>query len=176
MADSYLGEIRMFAGTFAPSMWAFCDGQLMTIAQNSALYSLLGSTYGGDGRTSFGLPEMRGRIPVHQGAGPGLSTFSIGMKYGSEAVTILTDQMPNHTHAFQASGDSASSSSPAGMVLGSVEQPDTLYTDDSSAGLPGQMKWNSVYNTGASQPHDNLMGYQCLNFILSLAGIYPSRN
>ncbi|MFC3679477.1 phage tail protein [Bacterioplanoides pacificum] len=177
MADPYVAEIRLFAGNYAPTRWALCNGQILPITQNSALFSLIGTTYGGDGRSTFGLPDMQGRIPVHQGTGPGLSRRPLGQKYGAESISLLASQMPSHSHHFQVSSDSASAATPSNMVLGSVESPDAFYTmtPESGAALT-QMNKNSTINTGHSQPHSNMMSYQAITFILSLTGIYPSRN
>ncbi len=175
MAESFIGEIRMFGGNFAPLHWGFCNGQLLTIVQNSALFSLLGTAYGGDGRSSFGIPDMRGRIPVHHGTGPGLTPLNVGARYGLEVVTLTVSQIPFHSHAFQASKDSASSSSPSGTVLGSVGSPDAIYTQTPSTST-GEMNQDSVLNAGGTQSHSNMMGSQCVSFIISLAGTYPSRN
>ncbi|WP_020408657.1 phage tail protein [Hahella ganghwensis] len=175
MAESFIGEIRMFGGNFAPLHWGFCNGQLIAVTQNSALFSLIGAAYGGDGRSSFGIPDMRGRIPVHHGTGPGLTPLNVGNKYGVEEVTLTTSQIPSHSHPLQASKDSASSDSPTGMVLGSLVSPDAIYTMTSSTST-GVMNENSVLNAGGTQSHSNMMGYQCVSFIISLAGSYPSRN
>lgn len=118
MSDPFVGEIRMFAGNFAPRQWAFCNGQLMAISQNDALFSLLGTIYGGDGRSSFGIPDMRGRIPMHWGTGPGLTPRPIGQKMGVESVALTANQIPSHSHTMQASTDSVSSVNPTGTVLG----------------------------------------------------------
>lgn len=177
MAESYLGEIRMFGGTFPPLKWAFCDGQMVSITQNEALYSLIGTIYGGDGRSSFQFPDMRGRIPVHHGTGPGLSSMNIGLHYGVEEVTLSESEIPSHSHAFQASKDSASSPSPTNMVLGGVEEPDAIYTmTPDPQRSRAQMNENSVLTSGHSKAHSNMMSYQVVSFILSLAGSYPSRN
>lgn len=171
MSEPFIGEIRMFAGSFAPRSWAFCDGQLLAINQNDALFSLLGTIYGGDGRTTFGLPDARGRIPVHAGTGPGLSQRRIGSKSGSEQVTLTTNELPAHTHPWQATNSPASSTSPAGKApanaLGDV------YTSDFS---PVGMAGTAVSNTGGSQSHGNLQPFLCLNFIIALFGVYPSRS
>ena len=119
MSEPFVGEIRMFAGNFAPRGWAFCDGQLLAVSQNDALFSLLGTIYGGDGRTTFGLPDLRGRVPIHAGSGPGLSPRRLGAKAGAENVTLTVNQLPSHSHRLSGSANLASESRPEGNVLGS---------------------------------------------------------
>jgi microcystin-dependent protein len=177
MSDPFVGEIRMFAGNFAPRSWAFCDGQLLAVSQNDALFSLLGTIYGGDGSTTFALPDMRGRLPVHQGTGPGLVQKSLGAKYGTERETLTTNQLPAHTHLFNATADIASSSSPSNNVIAGQSDGDTLYvanpTDTSKI---QSFHGNTLTSTGGSQSHNNMMPSLCVHFIIALFGIYPSRN
>lgn len=177
MSDPFVGEIKMFAGNFAPRNWAFCDGQLLAISQNSALFSLLGTIYGGDGRTTFGLPDLRGRVPMHMGAGPGLSPHPIGASGGVEAVTLTVNQLPAHTHdqaSLRATGNPADTSDPASNSLGLAD----VY---SSAPPDVDLAAGSVVadaNTGAAgggQSHANMPPYQAISFIICLAGLYPSR-
>jgi microcystin-dependent protein len=171
MSEPFVGEIRMFAGTFAPRGWAFCDGQLLAVSQNDALFSLYGTIYGGDGRTTFGLPDMRGRLPIHQGTGPGLSPRRLGAKGGAEAVTLTTNQLASHTHDLNASVQPGTSAQPAGLVPAEgvgvnfyAEQPqDTM------------MASAMLAHSGGSHSHTNLMPALCVNFIVALFGIYPSR-
>ena len=170
--DPFVGEIRMFAGNFAPNGWALCDGQLLAISQNDALFSLLGTIYGGDGQTTFGLPDLRGRVPIHMGSGPGLSSKPIGFLGGSENVTLIASQMPAHSHAFQASAGPGSQSNPAGAVPGASPSVDLYIEEAPSVALNA----GSVTSTGGSQPHPNLQPFQCINFIIALFGIYPSRS
>lgn len=172
MSEPFIGEIRMFAGTFAPRGWAMCDGQLLNVGQNDALFSLYGTIYGGDGRTTFGLPEMRGRIPLHAGNGPGLSNRRLGSKGGAENVTVTTNQLPNHTHQMIASNQAvATSTDPADHV------PATAVEDIYADAAAGQtLDSAAVGNTGGSQAHVNLQPTLCLNFICSLFGIYPPRS
>jgi microcystin-dependent protein len=173
MSEPFVGEIRMFAGNFAPRGWAFCDGQLLAVSQNDALFSLLGTIYGGDGRTTFGLPDLRGRVPIHAGSGPGLSPRNLGAKGGAEAVTLTVNQLPSHNHGpLQASADPAASVNPVGKVLGVPTSTD-LYADDLS---PVNMSPNAITNIGGSQSHTNLMPFLCIHFIIALFGIYPSRH
>ncbi|WP_235839642.1 phage tail protein [Cognaticolwellia mytili] len=166
----------MFAGTFAPRNWAFCDGQLMPVASLDALFSLVGTTYGGDGRSSFGLPDMRGRLPMHQGAGPGLTTRKIGESFGQERVTLTLAQMPQHNHLIQASTSIADSSPLDGRVLASQSDGDMPYINSPDSANVQEMDSQTVSKSGGGQSHGNMMPYTCLNFIIALQGTYPSRN
>jgi len=172
MSEPYVGEIRMFAGNFAPRGWAFCDGQLLAVSQNDALFSLLGTIYGGDGRTTFGLPDLRGRIPIHAGHGPGLSERRLGAKGGEETVTLTVNQLPSHTHPLQCSSQNALQTSPNGTVLGQATSIDLYRVTEPDASLSSQ----SITNTGGSRSHTNEMPYLCIHFIIALFGIYPSRH
>lgn len=172
MSEPFVGEIRMFAGNFAPRGWAFCDGQLLAVSQNDALFSLLGTIYGGDGRTTFGLPDLRGRIPIHAGTGPGLSPRRLGGKGGAEKVTLTVNQLPSHTHAMQASSDPATTPNPQGAVL-SESLTSTPYIQDTQL---VSLSSESITNVGGSRSHTNLMPFLCIHFIIALVGIYPSRH
>jgi microcystin-dependent protein len=173
MANSYIGEIRMFAGNFAPSGWAFCSGQAIAIDQNTALFTLLGTTYGGDGVTYFRLPDLRSRVPIHQGQGPGPSSYVLGESVGQEQVALTPGQLPAHFHEFVSTA-APTGDTPAGNVLGGSASGPSMYasgtinnvTLNSSASLPA----------GGNQPHANLMSYLCTSFIISLYGIFPSQN
>lgn len=171
MSQPFVGEIKMFGGNFAPRAYALCDGQLMVISTNSALFSLLGTIYGGDGRTTFALPDLRGRVPVHQGHGPGLSERRIGSKGGQERVTLTTNQLPSHEHVFSGSSAPADQDLPAGHVLATL---------GASAYAPGgftkPLSWAAVSSAGGSQAHDNIQPTLAVHFIIALFGIYPSRN
>lgn len=171
MSEAFVGEIRMFAGNFAPRGWAFCDGQLLQVSQNDALFSLFGTIYGGDGRTTFGLPDLRGRVPVHQGQGPGLSNRRIGEKAGEESVTLTANQVGAHQHSLSASTDTASDTSPAGNVT-ATSGSGNIYGNN----IGVAMKGDAIGTTGGSQSHSNLMPTQCVSFIVSLFGVYPSRS
>ncbi len=171
MSEPFVGEIRMFAGNFAPRGWAFCDGQLLAVSQNDALFSLLGTIYGGDGRTTFGLPDMRGRIPIHAGSGPGLSPRNLGAKAGAENVTLTVNQLPSHSHRASGSGNLPSDRSPFGLVPG--QTTGDTYIDDTPV---VNMNVGAVSSVGGSQRHTNLMPFLCINFIIALFGIYPSRH
>lgn len=172
MSEPFVGEIRMFAGNFAPRGWAFCDGQLLAVSQNDALFSLLGTIYGGDGRTTFGLPDLRGRIPIHAGTGPGLSPRNLGAKFGSEKETITVNQLPSHRHDWQASSGAAQQGSPVGNALASPTG--NIYRQNPSAFA--NLSTKTVPNVGGSRSHTNLMPYLCIHFIIALVGIYPSRH
>ena len=171
MSEPFVGEIRMFAGNFAPRGWAFYDGQLLAVSSNDALFSLLGTIYGGDGRTTFGLPDLRGRIPIHTGTGPGLSQRRMGAKGGSENETLISSQLPAHSHAWRGYGSAAEGQTP---VDASVAAPASDFYDDQTNNL-GDMRASMVAATGGSQSHANLIPALCVHFIIALFGIYPSR-
>jgi microcystin-dependent protein len=179
MSDNFLGEIRMFGGNFAISNWAFCNGQLLSIAQNQALFSLIGTTYGGDGVQTFALPDLRGRLPLGQGQGIGLSPRAMGEMAGVEQVTVLLNEMPLHSHGFNATADAATTAEVGPIVLPAQPTASSafLYTvPGSSPGTPAILAPTVVGLDGGSQPHSNLMPSLCLTFIIALTGIYPSRN
>lgn len=171
MSEPFVGEIRMFAGTFAPRGWAFCDGQLLAVSQNDALFSLLGTIYGGDGRTTFGLPDARGRLPIHAGTGPGLSQRRLGSQAGAERVTLTVNQLPSHGHPLQASPAPATVPNP-GDAVPAETTTDRVYRP--GAGTVSLAN-SSVTSVGGSQPHSNVMPFLCVHFIIALVGIYPSR-
>lgn len=175
MSEPFVGEIRMFAGNFAPRGWAFCDGQLLAVSQNDALFSLLGTIYGGDGRTTFGLPDLRGRIPIHAGHGPGLSERRLGSKGGAEKVTLTVNQLPSHSHPLQATSALASTRDPVATSppKGFARAQFDAYTPQF---VPQGMSAKSVTNVGGSRSHTNLMPFLCIHFIIALVGIYPSRH
>lgn len=172
MSEPFVGEIRMFGGNFAPRGWAFCAGQLLAVSQNDALFSLLGTIYGGDGRTTFGLPDMRGRIPLHAGSGPGLSPRRLGAKSGNENVTLTTNQLASHSHDLNANTAAATGSAPQGKVTAESSAP-RIYAGQSQT---QSLASGAIGHSGGSQPHANLMPTLCVNFIIALFGIYPSRN
>lgn len=173
--EPFLGEIRMFAGTFAPVGWAFCSGQLAPIDQNQALYSLLSTNYGGDGRTTFGLPDMRGRAPIHCGRekGPGVDYAPLGYMPGVEEVLLSGSQLPSHSHTFTASFNSASNQGPANKVLATSSDKFFIYDDEPDM---VQMATDSIDFSGGNDPHYNMMPYIVLNFIIATVGLYPSRS
>lgn len=178
MSDQYLGEIRIFAGTYAPVNWAFCNGQLISIDLNQALFALLGTNYGGDGRTTFALPDMRGRIPVHGGSGMGLTPRSLGSRYGSEQVTLTQNELPRHTHALIATSKIADSTAPADKMIATLdsESRSNMYRVDSAEIPDVALNIESISQTGGSQAHTNMMPYTCVNFIIATQGIFPPRN
>jgi microcystin-dependent protein len=162
----------MFAGNFAPAGWLFCAGQLLPISENEILFQLIGTTYGGDGETTFALPDLRGRVPIHQGTGSGLSSRILGENGGVESVTLTTQQIPAHSHAWLCSTAAAGSKTPQGNVP-AVAQGDAYATSlDNAVAMAPQ----SVAPAGGSQPHTNFQPYLCVNFIISLFGLYPRPN
>ncbi|MGA7730021.1 MAG: tail fiber protein [Chloroflexia bacterium] len=165
MANPFIGEIRMFGGNFAPAGWAFCSGQLMPISENDALFVLLGTTYGGDGQETFALPDLRGRIPIHQG-----NTFILGETGGVESVTLTTQQIPIHNHALLASTNNAATANAQNNVLAQTPSY-TPYIAGFTPNTP--MASNIVMPVGGSQPHTNFQPYLCINFIISLFGVFP---
>ena len=174
MGTPFIGEIRMFGGNFAPLGWALCAGQAIPIAQNDALYSLIGTTYGGDGVTTFNLPDLRGRVPVHQGTLAGGASYTIGQQAGAEQVTLTLAQTPIHTHAAQAQSANGTQAGPGNGVW--ATELDSNLTPFSVNQTPsGVMNSACLGATGASQPHDNVMPYLAIYFIIALEGIYPSR-
>jgi microcystin-dependent protein len=172
MSEPFVGEIRMFAGNFAPQGWAFCDGQLLAVSQNDALFSLFGTVYGGDGRTTFGLPDLRGRVPMHAGTGPGLSQRRLGARGGTETATVAVDQIPSHTHQMKASGDLAGRANPQDNLPAKSAQIE-LYSGDAP---DVALSPSAISAVGDNQPHSNLMPFLCIHFIVALVGIYPSRS
>ena len=171
--DPYIGEIRMFGGNFAPLGWAKCEGQLLSIASYSALFSLLGTTYGGDGETTFGLPDLRGRIPMGPGTGPGLSTKTLGQKSGTETNTLSVAQMPAHNHTINAVSTDGNKSSPMENLPAGTKLLDPEY---SNASATTTMNSNMVANKGGGQSVNNMQPYLSVTFIIALSGVYPSQN
>jgi microcystin-dependent protein len=167
MSNPYIGEIRMFGGNFAPAGWAFCEGQLMPISENDALFNLIGTTYGGDGQETFALPDLQGRLPLHQGGG-----FVIGERAGVESVTLTSNQMPAHNHTMLGSNDQGSSNAPGNAVLGSTPAAAQAFPYGTDPPR-GAIDPSSIQPSGGSQPHENFQPYLCVNFIISLFGIYP---
>jgi microcystin-dependent protein len=166
MAQPYVGEIRMFAGNFAPAGWMFCEGQQLPISENETLFQLIGTTYGGDGQETFNLPDLQGRLPIHQGNG-----FILAENGGAEEITLTTQQLPVHTHALVAKLGAGNQGNPLGNFLG--ESPGNIfpYIQDVASQAMGNQAIGPV---GGSQPHTNFQPYLCVNFILSLFGIFPS--
>jgi microcystin-dependent protein len=173
MGSPYIGEIRMFAGNFAPVGWAFCDGQLMAISENDVLFQLIGTTYGGDGQQTFALPDLRSRVPIHTGQGPGISNnYIIGQMAGTESVTLTTPQIPIHSHPPVASSAAASATSPANAIWAASDN----YYQFAAGTASTPMNNSVVVPTGGNQPHDNMLPFLAVNFIISLFGIFPSQN
>lgn len=170
MSEPFLAEVRMFGFDFAPRGWAFLDGQILPINQNQSLYALLGTEYGGDGITTFALPDLRGRTPIHEGSGYGL-----GSKSGEEVVTLSESQIPNHTHAAMAAATPADSNSPVDHVLAAEVIPDTAYRVPEAANITA-LRAETVTNAGGGQAHDNMQPYLTLNFCIAMQGVFPSRN
>lgn len=170
MSSPYIGEIRMFAGNFPPNGWAMASGQLMPISQNDALFTLYGTMYGGDGQETFGIPNLCGRVPLHNGQGPGISqNYQQGEAAGVEQVTLTTQQIPVHNHAFLASQAIAQDPQPTGVFPAQSSVVKLYITDTASAQMDNQM----LQPVGGSQPHDNMMPYLVVGFIVSLFGIFP---
>lgn len=164
MAQPYVGEIRMFAGNFAPAGWMFCEGQLLPISENETLFQLIGTTYGGDGQSTFALPDLRGRIPIHMGNG-----FILAETGGAEEITLTVNQIAAHNHLLLASTATGSSTMPINSVFATALQD--VYVEDITA---TNLSPSSVSPTGGSQPHTNFQPYLCVDFIISLFGIFPS--
>ncbi len=171
MTEPFLGQICNFGGNFNPRGWAFCDGQLLAISQNTSLFSILGTVYGGDGRTTFALPDMRGRLPMHHGFGPGLTNRQLGQRGGTEKVTLIANQMPVHKHTPQGSSVVASDIAPAGKVTADAQL--NIYSDVAPTDA---MSTAAIGDTGGGLAHTNLMPFLVVNFIIALTGVFPSRN
>lgn len=169
--DPFVAEIRIFPFNFAPKGWAFCDGQILPLSQNTALFSLLGTTYGGDGKSNFALPNMQGNAPMHPGQGPGLSLHDLGETGGSDTVSLLESEIPSHSHAFTVSASDANSQTPdgqllaAGVGIGQYAAPGALTN----------LSDNAIAPAGGDQPHNNMQPYLTLNFCIALQGVYPPR-
>lgn len=171
MSEPFIGEIRMAGFNFAPRNWAFCNGQLLSINQNTALFSLLGTTYGGDGQTTFALPNLQGRVPMHQGQGSGLTPRTMGELAGQEAVTLISTQMPAHNHLVNVFNDDGTAKTPVNSFPAAATAP--IYSATAGGGT---MNPQALSVAGGSQPHNNIQPYLVVNFIIALNGIFPSRN
>jgi len=173
VADPFVAEIRIFPFNFAPKGWAFCDGQLLPLSQNTALFSLLGTTYGGDGRSTFALPNLQGNVPMHPGQGPGLSLYDLGQIGGSDTVTLIESEIPAHSHSASAANtDRSRRNVPTGNILAQTDAQDSLYGP--AANLQG-MGAQSLAPAGGDQPHNNLQPYLTFNFCIALQGVFPPR-
>jgi microcystin-dependent protein len=179
MSSPYVGQIMIFGGNFAPAGWAMCQGQLVPISENDTLFNLIGTTYGGDGQETFGLPNLQGRVPLHMGQGSGLSNYVIGQASGTESVTLITQQIPSHNHLVLAVNADATLNNPKGAQManegGSGKNQVSLYApwDNTPANMTTLLP-NSIAQAGGNQPHENRQPLLVLNFIISLFGVYPS--
>jgi microcystin-dependent protein len=172
MAQPYVGEIRMFAGNFPPNGWMFCEGAPLPIAENEVLFQLIGTTYGGDGEETFNLPNLASRVPMHMGTGPDGTTYQIGEMAGTEQETLTVQQIPNHTHPLTASVAVGATSAPSGAVLAQSPGSITPYIEDVPS---ANMAAAAITPAGGSQPHENTQPFLCINFIISLFGVFPSQ-
>jgi microcystin-dependent protein len=172
MSQPYVGEIRMFGGNFAPAGWATCDGQLVPISENDTLFNLIGTTYGGDGQSTFALPNLAARLPIHSGQGSGLSNYTLGQNAGVSSVTLNTNQIPSHGHAFLASTAVGGQASPQNAFVASPGNVPEYNPHPATA----PMNAASLLPSGGSQPHDNMMPFLAVTFIISLFGIFPSQS
>lgn len=179
MSEPFLGEIRMVGWNFAANGWALCNGQLMSVSQNSALFALLGTTYGGDGVSTFALPNLQGRVPIHQGTGPGLSPYTMGQAAGNENVTLLVNQMPQHNHMVAVNNQAGSVADPTNALLAQGNsgsgRDSVAVSNYTSAAATGTLAPTSISAAGGNQPHANIQPFLCVNFIIALQGIFPSR-
>jgi len=173
MSSPFVAEIRIFPFNFAPKGWAFCDGQILPLSQNTALFSLLGTTYGGDGKSNFALPNLQGNAPMHPGQGPGLSLHDLGETGGSETVALLESEIPSHAHALMASTTASSKPNPAGNSLTRIQSGATPFA---APGVPlVAFSANALTPAGGDQPHNNMQPYLTLSFCIALQGVYPAR-
>jgi len=174
MADPFVAEIRIFGFNFPPKGWAFCDGQLLPLSQNTALFSLLGTTYGGNGKSNFALPNMQGNTPMHPGQGPGLSLYDLGQTGGSDTVSLLESEIPSHNHTVMCKGipPPANAGIPDPSVIFARSSGGTAYTAPANL---GQMDGQTLAPAGGDQPHNNMMPYLCMNFCIALQGVFPPR-
>lgn len=174
--EPFIGQIMLFGGNFAPRGWAFCDGQLLAVSSHSALFSILGATYGGDARTTFGLPDLRGRVPMHAGQGPGLTPRQIGQKVGIEDVALVEAQIPSHNHDMLAASASAANNRAAGDAIGRSD----IFVDNDPSDPTTQpsitLNNRTIANAGGSQSHENMQPTLCINYIIALEGIFPARS
>jgi microcystin-dependent protein len=171
MPEPYIGEIRMFAGNFAPNGWMFCEGQTLPISENDALFTLIGTTYGGDGQETFNLPNLASRVPIHMGNGPSGTNSVIGEMAGTEQETLTVQQIPNHSHPFTCSTDNATGGNPANQLLGQSASVQVYLEDAPNVSFAA----NAALPAGGSQPHENSQPFLCINFIISLFGVFPQQ-
>ncbi|MEZ5706976.1 MAG: tail fiber protein [Burkholderiaceae bacterium] len=173
MSTPYIGEIRMFGFGRTPTGWQACDGSLLPIAQFDALFALIGTTYGGDGQNTFALPDLRGRLPIHQGQGPGLSNYAMGQKSGTENVTLLANQMPAHTHTMIATTGASTSPTPGSSLLPGAVSGDVFYATDLTGATPAPMSAQSTSVSGGSHAHENTMPTLTVQYCIATAGLFP---
>jgi microcystin-dependent protein len=171
MADPFVAEIRIFGFNFAPKGWAMCEGQLLPLSQNTALFSLLGTTYGGNGKSNFALPDLQARAPMHPGQGPGLSLYDLGQTGGSETVTLLVSELPAHTHQMMAAADPGDTNIPTSNAIARSSNASVYGTNGNTVGMALQ----SLSVTGASLPHNNMSPYLSMNFCIAMQGVFPPR-
>lgn len=171
MAQPYIGEIRMFAGNFAPVGWEFCNGQLVPISENETLFQLIGTTYGGDGEETFALPNLQSRVPLHMGTGPDGITYPISQMAGTEQETLTVQQIPVHKHTMLATSSPGAQTNPAGQVLARDAGTDLYGSDNPYVNMAAQ----AIGPTGGSQPHENVQPFLCINYIISMFGLFPSQ-
>lgn len=176
MSTPYVGEIRLLPFNFAPNGWQACDGSLLSIANYDVLFALIGTTYGGDGQNTFAVPDLRGRLPIHQGTGPGLSTYVIGQNAGTETVTVIPTQMPAHTHTAIATTAVSTSPTPGNNLLPGAVSGDVFYATDLTGAVAVPMSAQSTSQGGGSQPHENTMPTLTVQYCIAWAGIFPSQN
>jgi microcystin-dependent protein len=176
MSQPFVGEIRMFGFGRTPNGWAACDGSLLPISEYEVLFTLIGTTYGGDGQTTFAVPDLRGRLPIHQGSGPGLSNYVIGQKSGTETVTLISQQMPAHNHTALATTAAASSGTASGSLLPGTVSGETVYVTDTTGAVAFGLAPQSVTPAGGTQAHNNLMPTLTVQYCIAWAGIFPSQS
>lgn len=171
MPEPFIGEIRMFAGNFAPNGWMFCEGQTLPISENDALFTLIGTTYGGDGQETFNLPNLASRVPIHMGTGPDGTTYQLGEMAGTEQETLTVQQIPTHTHVLTGSSATATSQDPSNLVLATTQAQTYFNAPDALTNMAA----TSIGPAGGSQPHENTQPFLCINFIISLFGVFPTQ-
>lgn len=171
MGEPYVGEIRMFAGNFAPNGWMFCEGQTIPISENETLFNLIGTTYGGDGQETFNLPNLASRVPIHAGTGPDGTTYTLGEMAGTEQETLTTQQIPTHNHSFTCSTAPGQQNNPSAQIVAASPSVTIFIQDDPDSTLAA----SSVQPVGGSQPHENTQPFLCINFIISLFGVFPTQ-